>query len=58
MSTWTPCRSLLTLPSVAEETAPSGWAVRDKYTVSSSFVDDDKKTHLQFDWAFEIDKDW
>ncbi|KAG7287312.1 hypothetical protein NEMBOFW57_006821 [Staphylotrichum longicolle] len=41
-----------------EETAPSGWAVRDKYSVSSSFVDDDKKTHLQFDWAFEIDKDW
>ncbi|KXX81159.1 Rho GDP-dissociation inhibitor [Madurella mycetomatis] len=41
-----------------EETAPSGWAVRDKYTVSSSFVDDDKKTHLQFDWAFDIDKDW
>jgi Rho GDP-dissociation inhibitor len=49
---------LLTCPLVAEETAPSGWAVRDKYTVSSSFVDDDKKTHLQFDWAFEIDKDW
>lgn len=43
---------------VQEETAPSGWAVRDKYSVSSSFVDDDKKTHLQFDWAFEIDKDW
>ncbi|KAL2145379.1 hypothetical protein VTI28DRAFT_7448 [Corynascus sepedonium] len=42
----------------AEETAPSGWAVRGQYSVSSSFVDDDKKTHLQFDWAFEIDKDW
>lgn len=43
---------------VQEETAPTGWAVRDTYTVSSSFVDDDKKTHLQFDWAFKIDKDW
>ncbi|KAK4126423.1 E set domain-containing protein [Parathielavia appendiculata] len=42
----------------AEETAPSGWAVRGSYTVNSSFVDDDKKTHLQFEWAFEIDKDW
>ncbi|KAL1836910.1 hypothetical protein VTJ49DRAFT_4513 [Mycothermus thermophilus] len=42
----------------AEETAPSGWAVRGLYTVQSSFVDDDKKTHLTFDWAFEIDKDW
>ncbi|KAL2153672.1 hypothetical protein VTH82DRAFT_4827 [Thermothelomyces myriococcoides] len=42
----------------AEETAPSGWAVRGRYDVSSSFVDDDKKTHLRFDWTFEIDKDW
>ncbi|KAL2262308.1 hypothetical protein VTK26DRAFT_1768 [Humicola hyalothermophila] len=42
----------------AEETAPSGWAVRGDYTVSSSFVDDDGKTHLRFDWAFIIDKDW
>ncbi|KAJ4289503.1 rho GDP dissociation inhibitor [Collariella sp. IMI 366227] len=42
----------------AEETAPSGWSVRAIYTVNSSFVDDDKKTHLQFEWAFEIDKDW
>ncbi|KAH6634814.1 immunoglobulin E-set [Chaetomium sp. MPI-SDFR-AT-0129] len=41
-----------------EETAPSGWAARGSYTASSSFVDDDKKTHLEFDWAFEIDKDW
>ncbi|KAK0726619.1 immunoglobulin E-set [Apiosordaria backusii] len=41
-----------------EETAPSGMLVRGVYEVSSSFVDDDKKTHLQFDWAFEIAKDW
>lgn len=41
-----------------EETAPTGWAVRGKYDVTSSFVDDDQKTHLKFDWAFEIDKDW
>jgi Rho GDP-dissociation inhibitor len=41
-----------------EESAPTGWAARGVYSVSSSFVDDDKKTHLQFDWAFEIDKDW
>ncbi|KAK4188316.1 immunoglobulin E-set [Podospora australis] len=41
-----------------EETTPTGWAARGKYDVRSSFVDDDKKTHLQFDWAFEIDKDW
>lgn len=48
----------LTLPTVQEETAPTGWTVRGQYAVSSSFVDDDKKTHLQFEWAFEIDKDW
>ncbi|KAK4134567.1 E set domain-containing protein [Trichocladium antarcticum] len=41
-----------------EETAPTGWAVRGQYSVSSSFIDDDSKTHLKFDWAFEIDKDW
>lgn len=43
---------------VQEETAPTGWTVRGNYSVSSSFVDDDQKTHLKFDWAFEIDKDW
>jgi Rho GDP-dissociation inhibitor len=41
-----------------EEEAPSNFMARGMYNVSSSFVDDDKKTHLQFDWAFQIDKDW
>jgi len=42
----------------AEEEAPSGMLARGHYTASSSFVDDDKKTHLRFEWSFDIAKDW
>ncbi|KAK5661166.1 hypothetical protein OQA88_11057 [Cercophora sp. LCS_1] len=42
----------------AEEEAPSGMLARGHYTATSSFVDDDKKTHLQFEWSFDIAKDW
>ncbi|KAK1755422.1 immunoglobulin E-set [Echria macrotheca] len=42
----------------AEEEAPTGMLARGHYTASSSFVDDDKKTHLQFEWSFDITKDW
>jgi Rho GDP-dissociation inhibitor len=31
---------------------------RGHYKAASSFVDDDKKTHLKFDWSFDIAKDW
>lgn len=31
---------------------------RGKYDAISSFVDDDKKKHLEFEWKFEIVKDW
>ena len=47
----------LTCP-VQEEEAPSGMLARGHYVASSSFVDDDKKTHLAFDWSFDIAKDW
>ena len=40
------------------ETAPSGMIARGHYTASSKFVDDDGQTHLQFDWSFDIKKDW
>lgn len=43
---------------VAEEDAPSGMLARGHYTAVSTFVDDDKKTHLQFEWAFDIEKTW
>ncbi|KAK4070760.1 hypothetical protein Trihar35433_5227 [Trichoderma harzianum] len=41
-----------------EEEAPSGMLARGKYDAVSSFVDDDKKKHLEFGWKFEIVKDW
>ncbi|KAK6948599.1 hypothetical protein Daesc_010369 [Daldinia eschscholtzii] len=41
-----------------EEEAPSGMLARGHYNATSSFVDDDKKTHLQFEWSFDITKDW
>lgn len=48
----------LQLPTVHEEEAPSGMLARGKYDAISSFVDDDKKKHLEFEWKFEIVKDW
>ena len=44
--------------AVQEEDAPSGMLARGHYNAVSSFVDDDKKTHLQFEWSFDISKDW
>ncbi|KAI1104072.1 immunoglobulin E-set [Jackrogersella minutella] len=41
-----------------EEEAPSGMLARGHYNATSSFVDDDKKTHLLFEWSFDIAKDW
>lgn len=41
-----------------EEEAPSGMLARGHYNAISSFVDDDKKEHLKFEWSFDIAKDW
>ncbi|KAH8912935.1 E set domain-containing protein [Coniochaeta sp. PMI_546] len=41
-----------------EEEAPSGILARGHYNALSSFVDDDKKVHLKFEWSFDIAKDW
>lgn len=43
---------------VQEEEAPSGMLARGHYNAISSFVDDDKKKHLEFEWSFDIAKDW
>ncbi|XP_066292159.1 rho GDP-dissociation inhibitor 1-like [Branchiostoma lanceolatum] len=40
------------------EEAPSGMMYRGHYKVCSKFIDDDKNVHLQWDWAFDIKKDW
>lgn len=44
--------------TVQEEEAPSGMLARGHYNAISSFVDDDKKEHLKFEWSFDISKDW
>lgn len=44
--------------AVNEEEAPSGMLARGHYNAVSSFVDDDKKKHLEFEWSFDIAKDW
>ncbi|KAF2273564.1 E set domain-containing protein [Westerdykella ornata] len=40
------------------DTAPSGMLGRGKYKAVSKFIDDDNETHLQFEWAFNVEKDW
>ncbi|KAH8808951.1 immunoglobulin E-set [Xylogone sp. PMI_703] len=42
----------------AEEEAPTGMLARGHYNAVSTFVDDDKHQHLQFEWSFDIAKDW
>jgi Rho GDP-dissociation inhibitor len=31
---------------------------RGSYSVKSRFIDDDKQVHLEFQWSFNIAKDW
>ncbi|PYH91776.1 E set domain-containing protein [Aspergillus ellipticus CBS 707.79] len=40
------------------EEAPSGMISRGHYNAVSKFLDDDNHTHLQFEWSFDISKDW
>jgi len=40
------------------EEAPSGMLARGKYKAKSQFIDDDKSCHLEYEYAFEIKKDW
>lgn len=44
--------------TVAQEEAPSGMIARGHYNAVSKFLDDDDHTHLQFEWSFDIAKDW
>ncbi|KAI9928331.1 hypothetical protein MW887_002369 [Aspergillus wentii] len=41
-----------------KQEAPSGMIARGHYNAVSKFVDDDDHTHLQFEWSFDIAKDW
>ncbi|KAE8378775.1 immunoglobulin E-set [Aspergillus bertholletiae] len=40
------------------EEAPSGFIARGHYNAVSKFLDDDDHSHLQFEWSFDIAKDW
>lgn len=42
--------------TATSEEAPSGMMARGHYTAKSSFIDDDKTKHLEWEWAFEIKK--
>ena len=40
------------------EDAPSGIISRGHYNVKSLFTDDDKHKYLEWEWSFDIKKDW
>ncbi|KAG2199453.1 hypothetical protein INT47_011565 [Mucor saturninus] len=42
---------------LAEE-APSGMLARGHYDAKSKFVDDDGVSHMEWNWSFDIKKDW
>jgi len=41
-----------------EEDMPKGMVARGHYKVKSKFVDDDKKTHLAWEWQFDLKNEW
>ncbi|KAF9309092.1 hypothetical protein BGZ91_007554, partial [Linnemannia elongata] len=45
-------------PDFLAEEAPSGMLARGHYEVKSKFIDDDKTTHKEWSWSFDIKKDW
>ena len=38
--------------------APTGMLMRGEYKSKMTFMDDDKKTHLEFEYVLKIAKDW
>jgi len=47
-----------TFPRIGWEEAPKGMIARGSYKAKTQFIDDDKAIHLEYDYAFEIKKDW
>jgi len=47
-----------TLPRNGWEEAPSGLLARGSYKAKSQFIDDDKVVHLEYEYHFDIKKDW
>ena len=44
--------------STPVDQAPSGLMSRGHYVVKSKFLDDDKIVYLEWEWSFDIKKDW
>lgn len=38
--------------------APKGMLARGHYKIKSKFIDDDRNTHLAWEWSIDIKKDW
>jgi len=49
---------VVTIPRNGWEEAPSGMLSRGSYAAKSSFIDDDKQSHLEYEYSFAIKKDW
>jgi len=48
----------VSIPRIGWDDAPSGPLSRGTYNAKTSFVDDDKQTHLQFEYSFAIKNTW
>merc|ERR1711991_777423 len=49
---------VVTTPRRGWEEAPSGMMYRGNFKAKSAFVDDDKQKHLEYEYAFQIAKEW
>ena len=52
------CHVNLLLCIVTEKEAPSGMLYRGHYDVFSRFMDDDRRSHLEFHWSLDVKKSW
>jgi Rho GDP-dissociation inhibitor len=48
----------MTFPKNGWDEAPKGVIQRGSYKAKSQLIDDDKQCHLEFEYAFDIKKDW
>ena len=48
----------VTFPKQGWDQAPKGALARGNYTAKTKFVDDDKQTHMAYEYSFQIKKDW
>jgi len=47
-----------TFPRMGWDECPKGMMARGKYKAKARFLDDDKVCHLEYEYTFEIKKDW